>query len=225
MKLVSSICLILFANLLSACTGMGTSHGEDSSSVSVITYEDTIVITPSKTEPRELKEGYAYGKIEPCIHNEKAEQNLITQSSSYNHALLVGDTQNCKRYMWPKAISYYRKYYHDLTNDQIMDEFFKAMSNDYVEMVRRARNQGIEFEIVISNFEKKITYKDYTFILFNVSSNLIMENFTAHSTTFDKTLGISENDGKNWWIVAVNEDTPNILSDFPQKVINEIMGY
>lgn len=223
MKLVSSICFAIFALFLNACSGISNSGSPNS--VSVVTYEDSVKIIPSKTEPRELKDGYAYGKIEQCVHNEKAEQNLITQSSSYNHALLVGDTQNCKRYMWPKAISYYRKYYNDLTNDQIMDEFFKAISDDYVDMVRKARHQGIEFEIVISNLEKKVSYKDYTFIVFDVSSNLIMENLTAHSTSFDKTLGISENDGKNWWIIAINEETPNILSDFPQEVINEIMGY
>lgn len=223
MKLISSICSVVFVFCLSSCTGISTS--ESSNSVSVITYEDSVIITPSETKPRELKDGYAYGKIEPCIHSEKAEQNLIKQSYSYNHALLVGDTQNCKRYMWPKAITYYRKYYHDLTNDQIMDEFFKAISDDYVDMVRKARHQGIEFEIVISNLDKKITYNNYTFIVFNVSSNFIMENLTAHSTSFDKTLGISENDGKNWWIIAINEETPNILSEFPQEVINEIMGY
>ena len=72
---------------------------------------------------------------------------------------------------------------------------------------------------------KKITYNNYTFTVFIISSNLIMENLTAHSTSFDKTLGISENEGKNWWIIANNEETPNILSDFPQEVINEIIGY
>ena len=68
MKLVSSICFAIFALFLNACSGISNSGSPNS--VSVVTYEDSVKIIPSKTEPRELKDGYAYGKIEQCVHND-----------------------------------------------------------------------------------------------------------------------------------------------------------
>lgn len=217
--------LFLITLISLSCISCGNKQG-DNDDVAIFHYDKNVKIIPSKAKPHELNDGYEYGRFESCEYSGYPEKNLIEQFSSYNKALIVGDVQNCKKYVWPKSISYYKKYhYPNLSEDKILDDFLNDATSDFGKFYRYAHSQGALFEIVIPFLESKITYEDYIFIVFTASSNLIAENYAVHNTDYERTLGISENGGKNWWFIAINSMTPNILCDFPEKVVNEIMNY
>lgn len=176
----------------------------------------------------ELPEGMEYGKIIPPEFPDsmKAERNLLVQVAAYNSALLHGDVQSCAKYLYPDAFEYCRKYYPDFPDEEVMKEFFKDASGELKDMVAAWQRHGIDIQIVVCDFLRKVTYKDDIIIVFNVSTNFYSEEVYTHSTQIDKTIGISQNGGKNWWFMDDHEDLPTILSmHYNQDVVNAVMGY
>ena len=87
-------------------------------------------------------------------------------------------------------------------------------------------------DILVSGIDRKIELGDTILIVFSYTALFYIEAAEGeeyfHSTTEndDPTLGVSFNGGKNWYFIALNDETPNILRlRFSQSVINEIMGY
>lgn len=222
--MVKTIILPLLVSLaLFSCT-QNTNHNE----IEVIEYTDTPTVIASPKSKMKLPEGLKYGKIITQVFPDsmKIENNLLSQVATYNSALLHGDVNTCGKYLYPDAFEYCRKYYPNFPDEDVMKEFFKDMSGDMQEALKTWERNGVDFKIIVYNLEKKILYNNDVIIVFNVTSNMCSEDVYIHSTDLDKTIGISQNGGKNFWFMNNHEDLPTILSmHYPQNVINAVMGY
>ena len=221
------ICLFIFQWEMTSCSGVNNSHA----SIDVYEYQDTVAIIPSPQNKAvdKLFNGnvhLALGKIQNYEGQDKIEKNLLSQIATYSSALMHGDKQNCVKYLYKDAIVYFRKYYHELSDETITDEFFKSISQSYVEQLDRFGEHGIEISMVIPNLTRKIRQGDNVFIVFNITSNVCSESLYTHFSEYEQTLGISHNGGKNWCFITINEDTPNILRiSNSEDIIDAIMGY
>ena len=176
----------------------------------------------------ELPKGLKYGKVlcPEFPDSMKIENNLLRQVASYNSALLHGDVKTCGSYLYPDAFEYCKKYYPNFPDKEVMKEFFKDMSGNLQETLKNWKKNGVNFQIIVYNLEKKITYDSDVIIVFNVTSNMCSDNVYIHSVEMDKTIGISQNGGTNFWVMNNHEDLPSILSmHYPQEVVNAVMGY
>lgn len=226
-QLLLVVCLLILQWGMISCNGVNKAK----SSIEIYEYHDTVAITPSPKSktPDELFNGkvhLALGKIQNYEGQDKIEKNLLSQIATYNSALLHGDKQNCVKYLYKDAIVYFRKYYHGFSDETITDEFFKSISQSYIEQLNRFSEHGIEFSMVIPNLIRKIKQGDNVFIVFNITSNVCGKNLYTHFPDYDQTLGISHNGGKNWSFITINEDTPNILRvSNSEDIIDAVMGY
>lgn len=220
-------CLLIIQLGMSSCNN--DSNLKDP--IEVYEYQDSVTIIPSPKNKSQDELSFdnvrlGLGKIQNYEGQDKIEKNLLSQIATYNSALLHGDKQNCVNYLYKDAIVYFRKYYHGLSDVAITDEFFKSISQSYVEQLNRFGEHGIEFSMVIPNLTRKIKQGDNIFIVFNITSNICSESLYTHFPDYDPTLGISHNGGKNWCFMTINEDTPNILRiSNPEDVIDAVMGY
>lgn len=199
-----------------------------SDKLEVITYNDTMQIIPSPKSKMELPEGLAYGKIiSPTFPDSmKVECNMLSQVASYNSALLHGDINTCKKYLYPDAFEYCKKFYPGFTDEEVMDDFFKITSEDFKEVLEKWQEMGVDVNFVVTNLERKIIFNNDIIIVFNISSNQCSDNVFIHSTDKDKAIGISQNGGTNWWFMSNHDDLPTILSmHYNQEIVNAVMDY
>lgn len=226
-RLLLVICLFILQWGITSCNGVGNAQAP----LENYEYKDTVVIisSPKYKTPDQLFNGkvrLALGKIQNYEGQDKIEKNLLSQIATYNSALMHGDKQNCVKYLYKDAIVYFRKYYHGFSDDAITDEFFKSISQSYIEQLNRFGEHGIEFSMVVPNLIRKIKQGDNVFIVFNITSNVCSESLYTHFSDYDQTLGISHNGGKNWCFITINEDTPNILRiSNSEDIIDAVMGY
>jgi hypothetical protein len=170
-------------------------------------------------------EGYHLGEVLEYKGDNHMEQNMLNQFKSYNSALLRGDIPNAKTYIYPDAAIYFRKFYPDLNDEEITNEFFSAISDDMIATIRKYDEHGIELDFVVGRILRMITYKDNVFFVFELCTSMKNEKLQMYSDS-DKTLAISCNNGKKWSFLAVNEDTPHILRlRYNDDIIDKIMGY
>jgi len=211
----------------SATTDLAT-NVQAAPSVKVQEYTDSIVIkeSPKKKMPQGL--GLALGKIVTPEGKDKAEKNMISQFSTYCSALLYGDKDNCVKYFYKDAAEYFRKnYFHGYTDEQVMDAFFNSTIETFrPDKLQDLNNQGIEFKIDVASLIRRVEYNENIFITFKIGTNVCSESLYTHFDSFEESIAISENGGKNWTFLTLNEDTPNILRiSYPEEVIDAIMGY
>lgn len=225
--LLLAIYLLIFQWLVVSCNGANNAKEP----IEIYEYQDTVIITPSPTNknPDELFNGkvhIALGKIQNYEGRDRIEKNLLSQIATYNSAITNGDKQNCAKYLYKDAIVYFRKYYCGFSDEAIIDEFFKGISQSYVELLNKYREYGIEFSVVVPNLTRKIKQGDNIFIVFNTTFNICSESLYTHFLDNEQSLGISHNGGKNWCFVTINEDTPNILRmSNSEEIIDMVMGY
>lgn len=187
-------------------------------------YNDEMEIVECKSD-KNIPNGLALGKVVEFKGKTKEETNMLSQFKSYNTALLRGDIDNAKHYMYKDAVVYFRKFYPGMGDDAISNKFFESVSKEMVGQIRRFESHGVELELVVSRIIRKVTQGDNIFYVFEIVSNMFNDNLQLH-TTPDLTLAISSNSGKNWTFNAMNEDTPNILRvSHSDDVVDKIMGY
>ena len=160
------IFLLVFSALLWSCAAT------QNNDINIINYSDTISIEHSGNEKMPIYDGFEYGRIKGVQYEEHIESNLIQQCNSYNSALLMGDLVSCKKYMYPGVYSYYKQFYPSMSNDEMYNEFLRTLSDDYASTLQILSQQGINFEIVVPRLLNKISYNDYLFIVFEISSNV-----------------------------------------------------
>lgn len=218
----------LFIISLLVLTTTSCSNTTNSKNLVVTEYSAISEIEESPKSKHELPEGLAYGKIVPPVFPDsmRVENNLLRQVATYNSALLHGDVNTCGKFLYPDAFKYCRQFYPDFPDEEVMKEFFKDMSGDMQEALTVWEKNGVDFQILVYNFEKKIKYKEDVIIVFNVTSNMCSNDVYIHSTELDKTIGISQNGGTNFWFMNNHDDLPTILAmHYPQNVVNAVMGY
>lgn len=224
LNLVESFLRFLFLSLIF----MSCSQTIGSNELEIIQYDCTPMIEQSPYSKRELPKDLEYGKVlQPVFPDSmKIEQNLFRQMDTYNSAMLHGDVNTCGKYLYPDAFDYCRKFYPDFSDEEVMREFFKDISGEMVNALHICAKNGIDFQIVVYNLERKIKYKGDVIIVFNVTSNICSEDVFSYSTKLDKTIGISQNGGTNFWFMNNHEDLPTILGiRYPQTVVNAVMDY
>ena len=169
--------------------------------------------------------GYSLGEVLEYSGVDETEQNMLRQFRSYNNALLRGDIANAKIYQYPDAIQYFKKFYPGYDDDMVLNEIFKAASDEMINGIKRYRDHGIDIEMVVGRMKRKITYGQSIFYVFDIYSNMKNEKLQLH-TTPDETVAVSFDNGHVWTFNAVNDDTPHILRlRYPNNVVNMIMGY
>jgi hypothetical protein len=174
-----------------------------------------------------LPEGWSWGKVEPYVGKNKTEKNIMSQIASYNNALLRGDINGAASYLYPDAITYFKKYYPDsFTDDDIVKEFYKPLSDAAISL------NGMDIEFIVCKIDKIIETNRGILCVFRITTQTYCETDQgekySHSTPIDKDyiVGISFNKGQNWFFMAINEDTPNILRlKFSNDIITKVMGY
>lgn len=191
-------------------------------------YSAVPTIVESPISKKELPSNLQYGKILSPVFPDsmRAESNLLRQVASYNSALLHGDINTCSKYLYPDAFKYCKRFYPDYPDEEIIKDFFKSESEDLKESLSKWAKQGIDVQIIVSNFERKIEFQDDIIITFNVTTNLCSDEVYIHFAESEKTIGISHNNGTNWWFMNNHDDLPAILAmHYPQEVINAVMNY
>lgn len=184
-----------------------------------------VVINKSK-----IPDGYASGKGTEFIPNTKAEHNLVSQSNTYNQALLNGNVDEMKRYFYKECLDYYKKYRPDLSTEEILDEFLSMISEDYIKTLHEYEKHGIEISMYINDIVRKVEYGDDYLYVYGICGRMGgYKNDSLvylHSTMPDLTIGVSHNKGKNWTFMAMTDEVPSILViNYPQSVVDEVMGY
>lgn len=208
--------LILLLLLVSCVNNQGSniSHQQKRSS-----------INRQNQEKPPLPDGWEYGKISEVQGSDKTEINLLSQLNTYNKALLRGDIDNAKIYLYSDAIRYFRKYYTKLGDDEIAEEFFKSVSDEYQATIQVLEEKGVIVELLPISLIKKISDGNNLIYLIDTSLTAYNEKVSIY-TSPETILGISINQGKNWTFITRNSDSPNILRfRFNENVINQIMEY
>ena len=180
-----------------------------------------------------LPDGVHYGKVESYIGQNQVEKNLMSQIDTYQKALLRGDIDGAASFLYPDAITYFRRFYpQDFTDNAIIREFYKDMSETVVKMIQEYKNNGIDIEMIVVDIERIIETNNAIFSVFGLTMQMYNEGAKGEKyihvspTSEDYTVGISFNKGQNWSFIALNEDTPNILRlKFSNEIITKVMGY
>lgn len=188
-------------------------------------YSSDKEISPITTSQDSLPEGWYNEKLVPYTGKDKAEKNLISQVNTYNKAVLRGDIDDASLYIYPDVIKYCRKYYPKLSDSEIIQTFYKDISDMYHTIQSTNHKKGIDFNIIISDITNKVIEKEYIIISFEVTGVFIKGDQYIHDTP-STNIGISHNRGKNWTFFALTDDAPNILRmKFNEEIINKIMNY
>lgn len=216
------ILLLMISLCMVSCNNVGNNSSQQEAVVEE--YNGEMKIVECKSD-KKIPDGLTLGKVVEFKGNTKEEANMLSQFKSYNTALLRGDIDNAKHYMYKDAVAYFRKFYPGMGDDAISNKFFESVSKEMVGQIRRFESHGVELEMVVSRIIRKVTQGDNIFYVFEIVSNMFNDNLQLH-TTPDLTLAISSNCGKNWTFNAMNEDTPNILRvSYSDDVVDKIMGY
>lgn len=180
----------------------------------------------SSNYSKRLPKGLKAGRVRPFKANDKVEQNMLRQFATYNAALLIGDFDNAMRYVYNDAAKYFKKYYPSLNDYEIKRGFFES-SNETIEIYKKYQEYGIELNSVVGRLLRKIKQGDKIVFVFEMYMNLIYEdNRSVYYSTPEIVVGISENLGRNWSFITMNEDTPNILRlSFTNEFVDKVMDY
>lgn len=221
------LCLLILLLGVTSCKNTSKTNAP----IEVYEYKDSVIIeaSPNKRDIPKTSNGKFHlclGKIQNYEGKDKVEKNLLSQLASYHNALFNADKQNCVNYLYKDAIVYFRKNYQGYSDEAVVDELFKDMSQMLVELSNKYRKRGIEYKPVVPNLIRKIKQEDNVFIVFNVTTNICSETLYTHFEDYEPTLGISHNGGENWSFIAITEETPNILRiSNSEDIIDAVMGY
>ena len=174
-----------------------------------------------------MPDGVYHGKVEQYVGQNQIEKNLMSQINTYQKALLRGDIDGAASFLYPDAINYFRRFYpQDFTDNAIIREFYKSMSETVIKMIQEYKNHGIDLEMIVSGIDRIIETDNAIFAVFGLTMQMYNETAQGEKyihilpTSEDYTVGISFNNGQNWFFIALNDDTPNILR---LKFSNEII--
>jgi len=181
----------------------------------------------------QLPAKFEMGKIESYVGKNKAEKNLISQINSYNFALLRGDIKAASAYLYPDAITYFKKFYpEDFTSDDIINDFFKQSSDTRIKMDEVYKKSGLDLNLIASSIDRRVDLGVTKIYVFQISTLMYKKENKGGKYVHlapesnEQVIGVTFNNGKNWSFITLNDDTPNILRlRFNQDIINKIMNY
>lgn len=220
--IVSTIC-VLFCLLFLSCTqGNGPI---------VTNYDNYIKTQKSPNEPLPLLEQQPYlsfGKLEQASFPDtmKVEHDLMYQIAAYNNAIIHGDIETCRSYIYPDAIRYIKNQHNGLSDNDVFKQYMKDFSRQLQNMITTCEKNGIEVSLVVPNLVRKIQIGSDIIIVYNTTTNFCSEYVYTYNNEFGQDIGISYNNGVDWYFFNGNEDAPTILKmRYSQEVVNLVMGY
>jgi len=182
----------------------------------------------SKQKPS-LPDGFYLGQVKSYEAKNQIEKNLLSQINTYNNALFRKDIKGASSYLYPDAIIYFRKYYpNSFTDNDIINEFYKAVSDELVNGIQLYEDKGMNLDLIVNKIDRTIDSENTIFCVFGLTLQISGGGkfFYAPPANDDYLLGISLNNGKNWYFLSLNDDTPNILRlKFSNETISQVMGY
>lgn len=217
-KLVFGLCMMPF--IMASC--------QNTSDIEVYYYEQKANVIPSPIFKHDLPQSLAYGKVIPATVPDtcKAEANLLAQVRTYHSALLHGDIGTCYRFLYPDALTYCKRFYSGLSDAEIIKELYAVISDNLQESLVTWREHGVEYEMVVPTLKRKVVKGNDIIIVFDIISNMCSDDVFIHSTDNDKTLGISQDCGENWWFMSIQDDTPTILRmHYNGDFVSAVMEY
>lgn len=171
----------------------------------------------------DLPEGFFLGEIIEYKGKDTMEKNMLNQFNSYSSALFRGDYKNACHYQYKDAVKYFKKFYPNETDEEIMRKFFAPISEEMIQAIKSYEQYGIKLNIVVSRIIRKVTQEENIIYVLEIVSNMIDHKVQMH-TTPERILAISNDSGENWTFNTVNEDTPDILLlSFTNNVVNKVM--
>ena len=140
-------------------------------------------------------------------------------------AIFLGDFDSASTYLCDDAFNYFKKQLGEEKDKRsIIQELFKGA----VEASNLYKNNNVEMQFVVYDIIRSVDLGETQIKVFTGAMNLITDKKSIN--TYDEneppTIAISNNSGRNWTFMAVNDNTPTILSmRFKHDEINSIMGY
>lgn len=188
-------------------------------------YCDTVSTIPSPENDIDLPDGLSYGNYKNRNSGEvKEDRNLLSQYSTYVQALLLGDINACKKYLYRDAFEYHKKEFPLLSEKDIWSQYFKNISKAKLLSDYAARS-NMDVAAVIPLFDKKIVCNEIIIVSFKSSIQFNSRKYYIKYDILEDCIAFSDTGGKHWEFITVNEDTHGILSlKFSRDVILELMG-
>ena len=206
--------------LLVACSNQQSRDLLDLNNSEVEEYSETTIIEPTAKGPFPLPQELTYGRIQnrDC-HGIKAEENLIRQYKAYFTALTLNDIESCKRYTFKDAVTYHKKMYPNMSEQEIWEQYFsqsKAVMDQFDKVL-----SNFDANIAVPVFYDKVSSQDDIFISFGSTMYLDANKYAIALKKLEKCIAYSNDGGKHWEFITLNSDSKGILAlRCSQDVIN-----
>ena len=223
--------MLCITAILSACNNPNsnkkptTTVTSDINDVTVQQYNEEAVVTQSPAKlTKNLPDGISYGRYENRECSDNADNNLIRQYTTYFKALESGDKNACVKYLFKDALTYHKKLFPSYSEQKILDTYFEGISAA-TKLSDIAFDNGMDLYPAIPLFITKVTRGDEVFVAFKSAISICSNKHYLKYDTLERCIAFSENGGKKWSFITVNEDTRGILSlRCPPKTIDALLG-
>lgn len=221
------LCIALAIGFVN-CSNSKSTKKETETNVEVINYNDSVVITPSHNEDRELKDGFAYGFVENVSADYgKAENTMIGDFNKYMESLMNANMQENKKYINTDLFLYFKRMAIQEGEVLNLDDFVNHLGTGLRSVSEKLQKSGLKVSYTLANLERRINYENNILIVFSNTTNLIdKDNNKIHFIPFEQTVGISKDKGQTWTFVGIDVSFPTIFDKvYPQEVIDAVMNY
>jgi hypothetical protein len=179
-----------------------------------------------------LPEGYHWGQAKPYVGKDIIEKNIIRESSNYYKALLNGDIKRASNYIYPDVITYNKKYHpNDYIGDDIINEAIKFLSDHLIKLNKGYSDYGMEIDFIVCKIDKIIEAHEAILCAFGITTQVYYDKYKGekyfHSTLSyeDYQIGVSLNNGNDWYFMTLHENVSNILQlRFSKDIISQIIN-
>lgn len=214
-RLALIFCFLICFCLFVSCSGNTDNQTHELikfDNCEITTYDETVVLMPTEKGPFPLPEEmiYARTKDRDCS-GKKEEENLIRQYKTYFSALTMHDTEGCKRYTFKDAVSYHKRMFPNLSEQEIWEQYFRD-TDKVGELTDLAAKQDWEIVACVPVFFDKVVSQDEVFISFGSTIFIDARDFALMPKKLEKCIAHSGNGGKNWEFITINSDSDGILS-------------
>lgn len=211
-----SFITILIVVLITSCGNPDSSNKDhenaDSQNIFVEQYNDVIVVTPSPMQISiQLPRGLSYGRYENREGQALLESNLLRQYATQFQAVILGDRNACLKYLYRDALTYHKKRFPTYTEQEIIDMYFNGMPS-MSKLSNKALDHGMDFYCTVPQLLTKVTRGEEVFISFYSAVSICSNEYYFKPDSLEKCIAYSEDGGKRWAFITVNEDTRGILS-------------
>lgn len=176
------------------------------------TYNESAELLPTEKGPYPIPEEMVYGRVKDRDSGgNKDEDNLIRQYKAYVSALTMRDIESCKRYTFKDAVSYHKKEFPNLSEQEIWEQYFSNIT-EIGTLSDLAAREDWDIVACVPVFFDKVSSQNEIFITFGSTICIDAKKFAMTINKLEKCIAHSSNGGKNWEFITLNSDSEGILS-------------